>query len=167
MLKKDLIRRLREIGVIVNEPVLLRSGVTVDFYCDMKKAFGYPDVLDALVEEAGKSIGGDITCIIGSGYGGVPLAAILSLRYKRNFALLRERLKEHGRQSLFDGYVPTKTDCVLIVDDVLTTGSSVKETISALKTTSATIAGAVVLVKRGEVELPVPFTYILHIDELL
>ena len=80
---------------------------------------------------------------------------------------MRERLKEHGRQSLFDGYVPTKTDCVLIVDDVLTTGSSVKETISALKTTSATIAGAVVLVKRGEVELPVPFTYILHIDELL
>ncbi|OGZ07022.1 MAG: hypothetical protein A3D65_06665 [Candidatus Lloydbacteria bacterium RIFCSPHIGHO2_02_FULL_50_13] len=164
--KEQLINRLREIGVISNEPVVLRSGVTVQFYCDMKKAYGYPDVLDALVDEVGKNIGDDITAIIGSGYGGVPLAAILSLRYKRNFVLAREKLKDHGKQNCFDGYVPTKDDRVLIVDDVLTTGSSVRETIAALKETDATIAGAVVLVKRGEAELPIPFSYILHIDEL-
>lgn len=166
MLKNDLIKRLREIGVIVNEPVLLRSGVTAQLYCDIKKAYGYPDVLDAFVEEVGKQITDDITCIIGSGYGGVPLAAILSLRYKRNFALVREAIKDHGRQSRFDGYVPTRADRVLIVDDVLTTGSSVRETIAALKETEATIAGAVVLVKRGDAVLPIPFLFILHIDEL-
>lgn len=166
MSKEFLINRLREIGIIINEPVLLRSGVTVEFYCDMKKAYGYPDILDSLIEEVGKEIGDDVTCIIGSGYGGVPLAAILSLRFKRNFALLREKIKDHGKQNLFDGYKPTKDDRVLIVDDVLTTGSSVRETIAALKTTEAAIAGAVVLVKRGEVELPIPYSHILHIDEL-
>ncbi|MDO8520599.1 MAG: phosphoribosyltransferase family protein [bacterium] len=166
MTKAELIKRLSEIGIISNEPVLLRSGVTAQFYCDMKKAYGYPDVLDALCEEVGKGIGDDITCIIGSGYGGVPLAAILSLRYKRNFALLREAIKDHGKQNPFDGYIPAKDDRVLIVDDVLTTGSSVRETIAALKKTEATIAGAVVLVKRGDVKLPIPYSHILHIDEL-
>ena len=166
MPKEQLLKRLREIGVISNEPVVLRGGVTAQFYCDMKKEYGYPDVLDALVLEVGKEIGDDTTAIIGSGYGGVPLAAILSLRYKRNFILVREQIKDHGKQERFDGYVPTKDDRVLIVDDVLTTGSSIRETILALKETEATIVGAVVLVKRGEVKLPIPFSYILHIDEL-
>lgn len=166
MLKNDLIKRLGEIGVIVQEPVILRSGVTVEFYCDIKKAYGHPDVLDAFVEEIGKVIGDDITCITGAGYGGLPLAAILALKYHRHYVAVRESDRGHGRKERFDGYAPREGDRVLIVDDVLTTGSSIKETIAALRGTNATIAQIVVLVKRGEAELPIPFSYILHIDEL-
>lgn len=166
MQKSDLIKRLREIGVIVNEPVLLRSGVTVEFYCDIKKAYGYADVLHAFVEEIGKEIKDDITCITGSGYGGLPLAAVLALRYNRHYVAVRDSAKEHGRKKSFEGYVPMPYDKVLIVDDVLTTGSSIRETIAALKETGATMAQVVVLVKRGEADLPVPFSHILHIDEL-
>jgi orotate phosphoribosyltransferase len=167
MIKDDLIKRLGEIGVISNAPVMLRSGVTAEFYCDIKKAYGYSDVLSAFVEEIGKRIGDDITAITGSGYGGLPLAAILALKYQRHFILVRDNIKDHGKKEQFDGYVPTKDDRVLIVDDVLTTGSSVRATIAALEGTEATISEVIVLVKRGEVELPVNFSYILHIDELL
>ena len=166
MLKNELIKRLREIGVIVNEPVLLRSGATVEFYCDIKKAYGYSDVLNAFVEEIGKKIGDDITCITGAGYGGLPLAAILALKYNRHYVAVREKMKSHGRKERFDGYTPTKDDLVLIVDDVLTPGSSIREVIASLKETEATIARVVVLVKRGEAKLPIPVSHILHIDEL-
>ena len=166
MQKNDLIKRLHEIGVIVNEPVLLRSGVTAEFYCDIKKAYGYSDILNAFVEEIGKRIGDDVTAITGSGYGGLPLAAILSLHYDRHFVAVRDEVKKHGRKHCFEGYTPTKDDRVLIVDDVLTTGSSVRETIAALSETEATITEVVVLVKRGEAKLSVPYSYILHIDEL-
>ena len=167
MIKDDLIKRLGEIGVISTATVMLRSGVTAEFYCDIKKAYGYSDVLDAFVEEIGKRIGDNITAITGSGYGGLPLAAILALKYKRHFILVRDNIKDHGKQERFDGYVPTKDDRVLIVDDVLTTGSSIRATIAALEETEATISEVIVLVKRGDAELPVNFSYILHIDELL
>ena len=166
MKKKALIKRLHEIGVIVNKPVLLRSSITADFYCDIKKAYGYSDVLNAFVDEIGKKIDDSITAITGSGYGGLPLAAVLSLRFNKHFVAVRDNIKKHGRKERFDGYTPTPRDRVLIVDDVLTAGSSVCETIAALKKTGATIAEVIVLVKRGEAELPVPTSYILHIDEL-
>lgn len=167
MIRTELIRRLGEIGVMSNRPVMLRSGVTSEFYCDIKKAYGYSDILNAFVEEIGKEITPDITCITGSGYGGLPLAAVLSLRYDRHFVAAREMVKGHGRPEHLDGYLPTTDDRVLIVDDVLTTGSSIRATISALKETEAMIVKAVVLVKRGDGELPIPFSYILDIDELL
>lgn len=167
MTRNELVRRLGEIGVISNRPVILRSGVTSAFYCDIKKAYGYSDILNAFVEEIGKEITPDITCITGSGYGGLPLAAILSLRYDRHFVAAREKTKEYGQQEHLDGYTPTKDDRILIVDDVLTTGSSIRATIAALKETEATIVRVVVLVKRGDGELPIPFSFILHIDELL
>lgn len=166
MTKEQLIKRLSEIGVIVNEPVLLRSGVTAEFYCDIKKAYGYSDVLNAFIEEIGRRLSDDITCITGAGYGGLPLAAILALKYNRHYVAVREKTNGHGRKGRFDGYAPIPNDRILIVDDVLTTGSSIKETIAALKETEAIIKEVIVLVKRGEVKLPVPFSYILHIDEL-
>jgi len=166
MTKDHLIKRLHEIGVIVNEPVLLRSGATVEFYCDIKKAYGYSDVLNVFIEEIGKQVNNEITCITGSGYGGLPLAAILALKYNRHYVGVRESVKGHGRKERFEGYVPMPYDKVLIVDDVLTTGSSIKETISAMTKTGATIAQIIVLVKRGEAKLPIPYSHILHIDEL-
>lgn len=167
MTREELIGRLREIDVIVREPVMLRSGKTSEFYCDIKKAYGYPDILDALAGEIGPHITRDITAITGSGYGGVPLAAVLSLRHGKHFVLTRDKAKAHGRKNPFDGYIPQAHDTVLVVDDVLTTGSSVNETLEALAKTDAKVKGAVVLVKRGDPELPIPYVHILDIDELL
>ena len=77
MTNADLVKRLREIDVIYKEKVVLRSGEVSDFYCDIKKAFGYPDILNALADEMGAKISTEITCIAASGYGGLPLASVI------------------------------------------------------------------------------------------
>ena len=76
MKKKALIKRLHEIGVIMNKPVLLRSSITADFYCDIKKAYGYPDILNALANLVIAKLKKSENCIAVSGYGGLPLGAV-------------------------------------------------------------------------------------------
>lgn len=110
MSKEKIIKRFKEIGVIYREPVKLRSGSTSTFYCDVKKAFGYPDILIALAEEVGKKLPNSITCVAASGYGGLPLAALVSSRFGKKLVAVRDIPKRHGKGGVIDGYVPTNKD---------------------------------------------------------
>ncbi len=167
MNKADLIARLREIEVVYKEKVILRGGESSDFYCDIKKAFGYPDILNALVDELQKKLPSDVTCIAASGYGGLPLASVLASRSNRKFTAVRSSEKDHGKKGMIDGYIPQKDDRVVIIDDVLTSGSSIKETLSVLQTTPANIDSAIVIIKRGDPELSIPYSYIFTVEEIL
>ena len=93
MTKKEIIQRFEDIGVIHKEPVKLRSGETAGFYCDIKKAYGYPDVLNALADEIGKLLEKDITCVAACGYGGLPLAALVAARGNKKFIAVRDKPK--------------------------------------------------------------------------
>ncbi len=167
MSKKEIIKRLHDIGVIYEEPVTLRSGVNSGFYCDIKKAFGYPDLLNALADEIGKQLHESVTCIAGSGYGGLPIATLVASRFGKKFIAVRDTPKKHGKGGLIDGYIPNEKDVMVIVDDVLTTGGSIKATLATLAMTKGKIKNAIVLVKRGEAELTIPYLYIFTIDEIL
>ena len=167
MKKGNLVKRLKEIGVMHKEKVVLRSGKTSDFYCDIKKAFGYPDILNALADEIGALIPTQVTCIAGSGYGGLPLGSIVASRFNKKFVAVRSSIKNYGKEGKIEGYIPTKNDVVVVVDDVLTTGSSIKETLSALEKIGAKVFKVVVAVKRGDPELPIPFSFVFTIDEIL
>ena len=167
MFKKEIIRCFHEIGVIYKEPVTLRSGVSSEFYCDIKKAFGYPDLLNALADEVGKKLHKSVTCVAGSGYGGLPIAALVASRFGKKFIAVRDTDKKHGKGGLIDGYIPNEKDIIVIVDDVLTTGSSIRTTLATLAMTKGKIKNAIILVKRGEAELTIPYSYIFTIDEIL
>ena len=167
MSKKKIIKRFGEIGIIYKEPVKLRSGLISNFYCDIKKAFGYPDILNALAEEIGKKLPKSITCVAASGYGGLPLVAVISLKFNKKFIAVRNSPKKHGKGGIIDGYIPTNKDSIIIIDDVLTTGSSIKTTLAGLKNIKAKINGAIVVVKRGEAKLPISYSYIFTINEII
>ncbi|MEK7581917.1 MAG: phosphoribosyltransferase family protein [Patescibacteria group bacterium] len=167
MSKKEILKRLHQIGVINKEPVKLRSGQISEFYCDIKKAYGYSDILNAIADEVGKELNNTVTCVAASGYGGLPLAAVVASRHDKNLIAIRNIEKKHGKGGYVDGYSPTKNDIVAIVDDVLTTGSSIRETFSILSKTGAKINSAIVVVKRGEGKIPIPCRHIFSIEEIL
>lgn len=166
MTKDELVRRLREIEVISKEPVVLRSGATAEFYCDIKKAYGYPDILNAFADVIAAQLPESTTCIAGSGHGGLPLAAVIASRFDKKLVAVRSIAKDHGKKKPVDGYQPTPADVIVIVDDVLTSGSSIRETFSLLEAGGASVASAVVLVKRGEAQLPIPCAYVFSVEEL-
>lgn len=167
MQKEDVKKCLREIGVIRKESVQLRSGEESDYYCDIKRAYGEPDLLNYFSEEIGKMLPPDTTCIAASGYGGLPLASCVASHFNKKLAAVRDANKGHGRGGLIDGYIPTSKDVVVIVDDVLTTGSSINSVLSVLKTEGVQAKRAIVVVKRKDPVLEIPCSAIFSIGELM
>ena len=54
-------------------------------------------------------------------------------------------------------------DRVLIVEDVVTTGGSVKEVIEVVRAAGGSIAGVAAIVQRGDAQFGVPFTALLDL----
>lgn len=171
MTRKQLIKKMVEVGVIYRGPIKLSSKKRAGFYCDVKRVFGYPELLNALADEVGKLLTKKVTCVAGSGYGGLPLAAVVASRFNLKFIAVREKPKKYGKGGYVDGYVPIKKDRIVIIDDVITTGDSIKRTYLNLirlgNISKNNILYAVVAVRREKVKLSLPYRYVFDVGELL
>ena len=167
MKRSKLLSRLREIKVITKGSFKLRSGAAAQFYCDIKKAYGYPDILDALADEVIAKLSKDIDCIAASGHGGIPLAAAVALKAGKKLIIVRNVSKGHGRAKNLDGYPFHVAAKIAIIDDVLTSGSSIRDVSQKLRAyKECKIVGAVVVVRRGEEKLSIPIQYLFDIQDL-
>lgn len=162
-----LLKKLKEIDIIEKGGVALKHAGVSDTYVDIKKAYGHPKVLKVIVEELWKIIDKEANCITTSGIGGIPPASAISHNYGLNLTIIREEQKVHGIDKIIEGYLPNKDDKIIVFDDVLTTGSSLKYMIEILEQTEAEILGCYVVVKRGEVDLEVPIYHLTTLDELI
>jgi orotate phosphoribosyltransferase len=74
--------------------------------------------------------------------------------------------RQDGVLTLRRGFVISETDRVLVVEDVLTTGGSTRETMQVAKAAGGQVVGAGSIVDRsgGAVRFDVPFTSLLAID---
>ena len=167
MTKKQLAKKLVDCGIIHEGKVTLRSGKKTDLYIDLKKTYGYPELLAVLVSEMSKLVSKEATCVAAIGHGGIPLAVLLSQKLNLKLALVRYKPRKHGTKKTIDGYIPSRKDRVVIVDDVFTTGSSIRDVIKYLKPTKCKIISAVVAVKRGEGEVRLSLAYLFALKELI
>ena len=165
--KIELLRRLKEIKVLETRQVNLKNAGESNFYINIKKAYGYPDILRKITNLMYRKIDRMTTAVAAQGYGAIPLATKLSTDYNLKLTLVRENTKDHGLQELLEGYIPNIDDKVFIVDDVFTTGNSIQEVIDALKPTKATIIGYGAVVKRDTGPLESSLQYIFTLDDFL
>jgi orotate phosphoribosyltransferase len=86
----------------------------------------------------------------------VPLAvataiALAESGHDAGFAFDRKEAKDHGEGGIFVGARPREGQSVVIVDDVITSGSSIEHSASLLQSTaSVRIVGVVIAVDRQE-----------------
>lgn len=157
----------KKLGIIKKGNFKLKSGRTSIYYIDIKKAFGDPGVFNLISEELSRKIDEKVTCIVGSGHGGLPLATAVSLRLRLPLVLVRDNVKKHGIQKTIDGYVPTKKDRVAIIDDVFTTGTCISNIIEVLNKTNAKIMAGYVVVNRGDfLKFKIPIKSLMTMDQL-
>lgn len=142
--------------------VTLKSGRVSPYFFN---AGGFDDgeSLGALAEcyadaIAGSGVGFDI--LFGPAYKGIPLAAVtavaLAQRHGRNvgYAYNRKEAKDHGEGGVVVG--ASLAGRVLIIDDVISAGTSARESIDLIREAGAEVAGIAIALdrqERGEGEL--------------
>lgn len=100
--------------------------------------------------------GRDVQVVFGPAYKGIPLALAAAAEYQRlvgrsvGWTYDRKEAKDHGDGGLFVGAPLTVGVPLVIVDDVLTAGTALRESLTKLTPTGAKILGAVVAVDRQE-----------------
>ena len=80
-----------------------------------------------------------VDCLFGPAYKGIPLAVTAAASLYRNYGrdlpycFNRKEAKDHGEGGAMVGYKPQNGDRVVIVEDVVTAGTAVRETIELFR----------------------------------
>jgi len=137
-------------------PVTLSSGRQSDYYVDGKQVtLGDPRgallfaqiILKALEGQPVDTIGG-LTIGADPIVGGVVVLSALEGRPYPGF-IVRKEPKKHGKKALIEGDLK-RDDRAVIVDDVITTGTSILKTIREVESHGVTVVGVLALTDREE-----------------
>ena len=142
-------------------PICLSSGLHSPGYLQCALVLQHPKDADALgraIADRTRDLGA--TVVLSPALGGViighEVGRALDVR-----AIFAERLD--GALMLRRGFMLADNDRVLVIEDVLTTGGSTRETIQVARAAGAQVVGAASIVDRsaGSVRLDVPFVSLL------
>ncbi len=118
------------------------------------------------------SIGDKFDAMFGPAYKGIPLvtAAAASLATWHNmdkpFFFNRKEVKDHGEGGSLVGYIPTDGDRVIIIEDVITAGTAVRETVPILKAQGdVSVTDMFISVNRAEVGADGKHTAVQEVKE--
>ncbi len=147
--RKELEKQIKEHAVTRGE-FILASGKKSSYYVDLKKAYTDPDVMVMIVEGMREVMKDEnIDRIAGIEMGGVPIATALSLKTGIHFIIIRKKKKGHGTDKRIEGKI-REGDNVLIVEDTVTTGGSVKAGVEAVREIGGRCTMVIAVVDRLE-----------------
>jgi len=162
--EERVIEVLKEAGVLLEGHFLLTSGKHSNRYLQCAKIFRntkYSEELCASLAEQFKDDAVDV--VIGPAMGAVQMAYEVS-RWLKCENYFTER--EEGKMVLRRGFEVKEGMRVLLVEDVVTTGGSVKEVYQLVKAAGATVVGIGSIVDRsgGNAGFEVPFKSVIKVD---
>jgi orotate phosphoribosyltransferase len=131
---------------------VLRSGKRSKYYLDKYRFETRPDVLRALgVRIAGEiaAHAPDATRIAAPELGAVALAAAASLESGLPFVIVRKEAKEYGTGNRIEGPFGDG-ECMCLVEDVVTSGGALLDSVEALREAGLAVQTAVCVVDREE-----------------
>jgi len=160
--RQEVLDIFRQTGVMLEGHFQLTSGRHSDRYMQCAKLFQYPDIAEKFAKElAAKFSGADL--VTGPAVGGIILAYEVSrqLQVPNIFA---ER--ENGVMTFRRGFTVPPGARVLVMEDVVTTGGSVREVIELVRSLGGEPVGVGSIVDRsnGAVDFGIPFHAVLSME---
>ncbi|KRX37016.1 Uridine 5'-monophosphate synthase [Trichinella murrelli] len=139
---------LFHLGAIQFGEFMLKSKHTSPIYVDMRRLLSHPTLLNTvedLMYDYAKELEYDVIC--GVPYGAIPLTSALSVKRSIPMIMQRKDAKAYGTKKIVEGLYKPGDKC-LIIEDVITFGSSIAETARVLRAQGLIVTDALVILDR-------------------
>lgn len=147
----EVLRILMESGAYLHGHFLLTSGLHSPHYVEKFRVLERPELASLLCAELASRFAEDgIDVVLGPAVGGIIIAYEVAKQLGAR-AIFAER--EGDGLRLRRGFTINEGDRVLIVEDIVTTGGSIKEVIQLVKASFGELIGAGLLVDRSSGQL--------------
>lgn len=164
MRSEEVIERFRQTGALLEGHFQLSSGLHSTHYLQCALVLQHPQESEALARALAAQFEGQlIETVAAPAIGGIVIgyetARALSAR-----SIWTER--EAGRMTLRRGFTVRPGESVLVVEDVVTTGGSTRETVEALREAGARVVAAASIIDRsaGRADVGVPRIALATLD---
>ena len=165
MTKDEVLAVFRECGAMLEGHFILSSGLRSPVFLQKAKVFQYATQTEKLCRALADKIRADgfghATKVVSPAIGGI-IPGYETARQLGVPALYTERVE--GKFELRRGFEIAPDDKVIVVEDIVSTGLSVRECIDALRQIGANVIAAACLIDRsgGEVEIGVPLISLIE-----
>lgn len=144
----DVLATFRRVGALLEGHFRLSSGLHSPGYLQSALVLQHPKEAEALGAAIAEQVQGlDVQAVLSPALGGIVIGQeagrALGVR-----AIFAER--QDSKLTLRRGFALTPGERVLVVEDVLTTGGSTRETIEVARAAGATVVGAAAIVDRSD-----------------
>ena len=156
--KREFIQFLEGAGVLKFGDFTAKSGRKIPYFInagDIKTGDQIRKMGQFYAKAYADKIGNKKTVLYGPAYKGIPIAVSVACALSENgldvpFFFNRKEAKDHGEGGVFVGYKPQDTEEIVIVEDVITAGTAIRESMEILSGLGAKVAAVFVMVDRKE-----------------
>ena len=160
----EVIQRFKKTGALLEGHFVLTSGLHSAVYLQCALVLQHPEV----AEEFGRSVADQfqaqrISTVASPAIGGIVIGHEVARALGARFVWTE---RQDGAMVLRRGFTVSAGERILVVEDVLTTGGSTRETIAALQAKGAVVVAAASIIDRsaGQADVGVPRVALATLD---
>ena len=156
--KREFIEFLERAGVLKFGDFTAKSGRKIPYFInagDIKTGDQISKLGEFYAKAYLEKIGKEKAVLYGPAYKGISIAVSSAVALSKNgldvpFFFNRKEAKDHGEGGVFVGYVPKEGEKIVIVEDVITAGTAIRESMEILSSLDAKVIATFVMVDRKE-----------------
>ena len=147
-------RHLLSIGAVFlrpDEPFVWASGIKSPIYCDNRLILTAPEARNEVEQAIADTVRREYPeaqVLMGTATAGIAHAAIAAHLLGLPMGYVRSGSKDHGRRNQIEGKL-TPGEKVVVIEDLISTGGSVLDTVAALRAAGAEVLGVISIFTYG------------------